>query len=352
MERSFWLSFEAIQRARQKLNDCLQDTPMLRLSMMDNEADGGGEILARVESLQVTGSFKARAAIFALQALESQIDENGVWTASAGNMGKALAWAAKQKRIACTVIVPHDAPRVKREAIAQYGARLIEVPFEEYQQIQIRGEHPEMKGKLVHPFADRAVITAHAVLGLEIIEGNPDLEAIFLPYGGGGLCLGVAQAARYLNPHLKVIACEVETATPLTVSIKAGKPMETFYTPSFISGIGAPFVFPQMWELVRQFVTETAVVSLFEVRHAMRWLYHACHLVVEGAGAVSFAAAWKNRHRFRKTACILSGGNIDPQLFCEVLNDASHPYRHGYWQDSGQTEPLLLWDGIRGDFIG
>lgn len=325
MQCSFWLSFEDIQRARQKLNGFLQDTPLLRLSLMDNEAANGAEILARVESVQVTGSFKARAAILALEALESQIDENGVWTASAGNMGKALAWAAKQKRIACSVIVPHDAPRVKRDAIAQYGARIIAVPFEEYQHIQIRGEHPEMKGKLVHPFAEPAVITAHAVLGWEIFEGNPDLEAIFVPYGGGGLCVGVAQAARYFNPHVKVIACEVETATPLTASLKAGRPVETSYTPSFISGMGAPFVFPQMWEFVRQFVAETAVVSLSEVRHAMRWLYHACHLVVEGAGAVSLAATWKNRHRFHKVACILSGGNIDRQLFCEVLNDASQP---------------------------
>ncbi|RCK73871.1 MAG: Threonine dehydratase [Anaerolineae bacterium] len=325
MEHAFWLSFEDIQRARQKLNGCLQDMPTLHLSMRENDSEAGGEILARVESLQVTGSFKARAAIFALEALESQLNENGVWTASAGNMGKALAWAARQKRIHCSVIVPHDVPRVKQDAITQYGARLIKVPFEEYQQIQVRGEHPAMKGKMVHPFANRAVITAHAVLGLEIVEANPDLEAIFLPCGGGGLCVGVAQAARYSSPTTKVIACEVETATPLTVSLKAGRPVETSYTPSFISGMGAPFVFPQMWEYVRKLVAETVVVSLSEVRQAMRWLYHACHLVVEGAGAVSLAAAWKNRHRFRKAACILSGGNIDPKLFCEVLNDAEHP---------------------------
>lgn len=321
MKSSLWLCQEDIQRARQKLKGRLQETPLLRFSLLDSGEESGGEILARAESLQATGSFKARAALHALDELEGQIDENGVWTASAGNMGKALAWAAKQKKIPCAVIIPQDAPPIKRKAIAQYGARLIEVPFAEYQQIQVRGEHPAMLGKLIHPFADRAVITAHAVLGWEILEASPDLEAIFLPYGGGGLCVGVAQAIRLWNPCVKVVACEVETATPLTVSLRAGKPIETAYTPSFISGMGAPFVFPQMWEIVRELAPETMVVSLAEVRHAIRWLYHSGHLVVEGAGAVSFAAAWKNRQRFRKTACVITGGNIDPLLFCEVLDD-------------------------------
>ncbi|MCX8061436.1 MAG: pyridoxal-phosphate dependent enzyme [Anaerolineales bacterium] len=325
MESSFWLSLDDIQCARRKLRERLQETPLLRLSLMDEEQVAGGEILAQVESLQVTGSFKARAALYALDELEGKLDENGVWTASAGNMGKALAWAARQKKVCCAVIVPHDAPMVKRNAIAQYGARLIEVPFAEYQQIQVCGEHPAMRGKLVHPFADQAVITAHAVLGWEILEKHPNLEAIFLPYGGGGLCVGVAQAARLFAPQVKIIPCEVETATPLTVSLKAGKPIETSYTPSFISGMGAPFVFPQMWEIVRELVSETVVVSLAEVRHAIRWLYHACHLVVEGAGAVSLAAAWKNRQHFGKAVCIITGGNIDPQLFCEVLKDDLHP---------------------------
>lgn len=321
MATSFWLSRDEVIRARQRLQGRLQETPLLRLSSMDDAEKVGGEILARLESLQATGSFKARAALYALDELEGQLDKSGVWTASAGNMGKALAWAARQRKIPCSVVIPNDAPNVKRKSIAQYGARLVEVPFEEYQQIQARGEHPAMQGKLVHPFADRAVITAHAVLGWEIIEAHPDLEAIFLPYGGGGLCVGVAQAVRLFQPRVKVIACEAETATPLTVSLKAGKPIETSFTPSFISGMGAPFVFPQMWEIVQQLAPETVVVSLAEVRHAIRWLFHACHLVVEGAGAVSLAAAWKNHQRFHKAVCVISGGNIDSQLLCEMLED-------------------------------
>ncbi len=322
MWASFWLSESDIHKARRALGTSLQATPLLRLSLIEEGQRGEGEVFARLESLQVTGSFKARAAHYALQEIEDQLDEKGVWTASAGNMGKALAWAAKQREIPCTVIIPHDAPLVKREAIAHFGAQLVEVPFDEYQQIQVKGEHPAGKGKLIHPFADRAVIAAHAVLGWEILEAQPGLEAIFLPYGGGGLCTGVAQAARFFNPQIKVIACEVETAIPLTVSLRAGKPLTTSYTPSFVSGMGAPFVFPQMWEIVRQLVSETEVVTLAEVRNAIRWLYHQAHLVVEGAGAVSLAAAWKNRGRFRRAACIITGGNIDPQLFCEVLKDA------------------------------
>ncbi|GAB4471542.1 MAG: pyridoxal-phosphate dependent enzyme [Anaerolineales bacterium] len=325
MESPFWLNPNDVECARQKLKGHLQETPLLRLSFMENVKEMGAEILAKVESLQVTGSFKARAALFALHELKDQVDRNGVWTASAGNMGNALAWAAKQKNVPCAVIIPDDAPLIKRNAIASYGATLKEVPFAEYQQIQVRGEHPAMQGKLIHPFADRAVITAHAILGWELLEAHPDLEVIFLPYGGGGLCVGVAQVARWFNPRIKVIACEVETATPLTACLAAGKRVETSYTPSFVSGMGAPFVFPQMWEIVRELINETVVVSLSEVRRTMRWLYHACHLVVEGAGAVSLAAAWKNSERFRKAACVITGGNIDPQLFCEVLRDDLYP---------------------------
>ncbi len=289
---------------------------------MDDDREGEGEIFARLESLQATGSFKARAALYALEQNDARLMEHGVWTASAGNMGKALAWAAKQKGIPCSVIIPTDAPQVKRQAIARYGARLIEVPFEEYQRIQIQGDHPSMRGDLIHPFANRAVITANALLGWEILESEPELEAIFVPFGGGGLCVGIAQAARLFNPQIKVIACEVETATPLTASLQAAKPVSTSYTPSFISGMGAPFVFPQMWEYVRVLVAESSVVTLSEVRQAIAWLFHRCHLVVEGAGAVSLAAAWKSRQRFRKAACVISGGNIDPLLFWEVIRDA------------------------------
>ncbi|MFZ5808768.1 MAG: threonine ammonia-lyase [Chloroflexota bacterium] len=279
-----------------------------------------GEIFLKCENLLPTGSFKIRAASWALQNYQSEIQGEGVWTASAGNMGRALAWRAKKKGIPCTIIVPHDAPTIKTQAMERYGARLISVPFEAYQQVQVKNLHPGMRGKLIHPFADRAVITANAVIGREVLEQAGEVDALFIPYGGGGLTCGVAQAVKMFKPEIKIIACEVETAAPLTASLKAGKPENVVYRASFVSGMGAPFVFPQMWPWVKKVVDETSVVSLAEVAEGIKQLAVCQHVVVEGAGAVSLAAALKNRHRFRKIVCILSGGNIDLDVFRRALD--------------------------------
>ncbi len=317
MMSSLSLTGSQMEDAHQYLSEFVQPTPLLNLS----NYDGGKEnqIHLKVESLLPTGSFKVRAAQYALQQHYSEINDQGVWTVSAGNMGKALAWCASQKRVPCTVVVPDDAPLVKVQAIRRYGANIIEVSFQEYQDIQINGKFPTLRGKLIHPFADPPVIAADATIAWEILEAQPDLEVIFVPYGGGGLTLGVAQAAHAFNPQIHVIPCEVETATPLTSSLAAGKPVLVDYTPSFISGIGAPFIFPQMWLEVQRWVNETCVVTLAEVCQAMRWLSEEHHLIVEGAGAVSLAAALKNRHRFHKSACILTGGNIDWNVFLKVM---------------------------------
>ncbi|MBN1178180.1 MAG: pyridoxal-phosphate dependent enzyme [Anaerolineae bacterium] len=317
------ISLEEIMAARAQITDVALRTPLVRL-----DVDGApSEIWLKLEALQPTGSFKVRGAGNALRSANPAALAHGVWTASAGNMGSALAWLAHEMGIPCTVVVPHDAPPTKREAIARRGARLVEVPFATYQEIQRRSnhnEHPESiegyeRGLLIHPFADRAVMAGNGTIALEILEDLPDVDAILVPYGGGGLSCGIAAAVRAARPATRVYACEVASAAPLAASLAAGEPVQVDYTPSFVTGMGAPFVFPQMWPLASRLLDGALVVTLDQVAQAMRILATRAHVAAEGAGAVAVAAALAGRAGAGKVACVVSGGNVDVDVLVDIL---------------------------------
>jgi threonine dehydratase len=228
-------------------------------------------------------------------------------------MGQALAWYAKKLNVPCTVLVPDDAPEVKVQAIQRLGADVVKVPFAEYQSVQKEGSHPAMKGLLIHPFADEAVMAGNGTIGLEILEDLPDADLILIPYGGGGLSCGIAAAVK-----TRVEAVELETATPLTASLSAGKMVEVPYQASFVSGMGAPFVFPQMWTLASQLIDGSRVVELTQVAEAIRLLAERHHIIVEGAGAVALAAALQITEK-KKIVCVVSGGNINAAHLNKIL---------------------------------
>lgn len=315
---------EEIEAACQRIRGYISPSPLIRLEL--DEAPG--EVYLKLENLQPVGSFKLRGAGNAVSVAVPDLLEKGVWTASAGNMGYALARHARQRNIPCAVIVPEDAPATKIEAITREGAQIETVPFHVYQQIQQRHSwsgmldcHPDspLNGLLIHPFADPAVMAGNGTIGLEILEELPDVETILVPYGGGGLSCGIACAVKARQPHVRVLACEIETATPLGASLAAMQPVEVSYTPSFVSGMGAPFVFPEIWPLARQVLDGSLVVTLDQVRETIRLLARLSHIIVEGAGAVSVAAALAGLAGGGKIACVVSGGNIDQQLLSSIL---------------------------------
>ena len=322
------ISLDEVAAARQRIADTALRTPLVRLDINSTQA----EIYLKLENLQPVGSFKIRGAVNALAKIAEEKGgvTQGVWTASVGNMGYALAWAAQQMGIPCAVIVPDDAPKTKLQAIARYGALIHPVPFSVYQQIQVQhawrelADLPEsgpLSGPMVHPFADPAVMAGNATIGLEILEEMPDVEAVFVPYGGGGLSCGIAAGVKAVRHEARVVACEVETAAPLAASLAAGQTVEVSYTPSFVTGMGAPYVFPDMWPLAKQVIDSAQVVSLDQVRIAIRILAHRCHIIAEGAGAVPVAAALSSAAGVRKVVCVVSGGNIDAELLAGILNE-------------------------------
>jgi threonine dehydratase len=311
------ISIDEIVLARQRLAGKILRTPLVRLYMEDTSA----EIYLKLENLQPIGSFKLRGAGNAMLQIDREELKNGVWTASAGNMAQAVAWFARQMDVACLVIAPEDAAPTKLAAIRRLGASIRQVPFAQYQQIEKDHACEGVSGRLIHPFGDDAVMAGNGTLALEILEDLPDVDAILVPYGGGGLSCGIASAVRARQPQTRVYACEVETAAPLAGSLRAGKMVDVPYAASFVNGIGAPFVFPEMWSLASKLLEGSLVVLLEQVAGAIRLMAERSHVIVEGAGAVPVAAALAGLAGRGKLVCIVSGGNIDLEVFTKILRN-------------------------------
>src|SRR5262249_37314316 len=193
----------------------------------------------KLENLQPIGSFKLRGAGNKIMQASKEELSKGVYTASAGNMAQGVAWHARRLGIPCTVIVPDHAPRTKLAAIERLGAQIIKVPFDTWWQVLLDRAYPGLVGHFIHPVSKPAVIAGNGTIGLEILDDLPDVEAVLVPYGGGGLSCGIASAIRALKPEVQVYACEVATAAPLAASLAAGSPQAVAYTPSFVDGIGS-----------------------------------------------------------------------------------------------------------------
>jgi threonine dehydratase len=311
-----WVSLEDVLAARARIEGLAVRTPLVRMALDDPPA----EIHLKLENLQPIGSFKLRGASNAMAVADESELRRGVWTASAGNMGQAVAWGASRAGIPCAVVVPDTAPEAKRKPIERLGARLIPVPFEEWLEVFASRRFEGLDGMFVHPFSDQHVMAGNGTIGLEILDDLPEVDAVLVPYGGGGLACGIAAAVKARSPSTKVFACEVETAAPLAASLAAGHPVEVPYTHSFVDGIGAPRVFPEMVELASRLLDGSLVASLTEVADAVRLLVERNHVVAEGAGAASVAAARSGRAGVGTVACVISGGNIDLAKLATILS--------------------------------
>jgi threonine dehydratase len=308
------VALEAIRAARERIAPFVVRTPLLRL-----EAGAGPEVWLKLENLQPIGSFKLRGASNAMVVAGPAALERGVWTASAGNMAQGVAWQARRLGIPCRVVAPDHAPATKLAALERLGAGVVKVPFQEWFEILATRTFRGMEGLFIHPVSDPAVIAGNGTIGLEILDDLPEVDAIVIPYGGGGLSTGIASAVRALKPATRLYACEVETAAPLAASLAAGEPRRIEYRRSFVDGIGGPFVLEDMWPLVRRLLDGSLVVSIAEVAAAVRTLVERARVVAEGAGAAPVAAALAGRVGAGRIACVVSGGNLDAAKLAVIL---------------------------------
>jgi threonine dehydratase len=306
---------EEIRAARERIAGSAIRTPLLRL----NADDAGAEIWLKCENLQPIGSFKIRGAGNAMRLAPRGALARGVYTASAGNMAQGVAWNARRMGIPCSVVVPDHVPQTKLAAIERLGGRVVKVPFDEWWRVIVEHRYPGMEGVFIHPVSDPGVIAGNGTIGLEIVEDLPDVGAILVPYGGGGLSAGIAAAVRAVAPRAKVYACEVATAAPLAASLAAGGPRAVDHTPSFVDGIGGKSLLEEMWSLVSRLLDGSLVVGVSETAAALRLVAERNRIIAEGAGAVPVAAALGGRAGGGKVACVVSGGNIDAAKLATIL---------------------------------
>jgi threonine dehydratase len=285
-------------------------------------ADRSGEERARqaeLECLQPTGSYKIRGATNALKAaVESGEPIDAIVSASAGNFGQAIAAAARSLDLPLTVHVPDKAARVKVETLRRMGATVREHGFDDWWKILESRETGDC-GTFFHPVCERTVIAGAATIGEEIVEDLPDVDAVLIPIGGGGLAAGIAQAVRRHRPDCKILGVETDTALPLKSALAAGGPVSVERQPSFIDGMGSSRVLDSMWPLLERLIDHVVVVSVAEVEQAIRTLAAEHHVIAEGAGAAAVAAAAKAG--IDRSVAIVSGGNLDWTELRRILAD-------------------------------
>jgi threonine dehydratase len=300
-----------IERARERITGAAVRTPLVRLPETD--------VWLKLESLQPVASFKIRGATNAIRAASAEQLAGGVVTASAGNMAQGVAWAAREAGVPATIVCPDHAPQTKIERVERLGGRVLKVPYEDWWRAIEESRYEGAEGLFVHPVQDELVMAGNGTIGLELLEDLPDVDAVLVPYGGGGLVSGIASAVKAIRPSVRVYACEPETGAAAAAAFGAGEPAEVDYVPSFVDGAGSRRVLDSMWPRVRELVDGAFAVPLDEAAAAVRLLAERIRVVAEGAGALAPAVALSGRVGAGKIACIVSGGNIDLPVLARIL---------------------------------
>lgn len=301
--------------ARERIADIAVRTPLVRLRVDDAPA----EVHLKLETLQPVNSFKIRGAANAIRAAPAELRRQGLLTASAGNMAQGVAWVARELGLPATIAVPDHAPQTKLDAIARLGGRVLKVPYDDWWQAIVSSRIPGETGLFVHPVADEAVMAGNGTIGLEIVEDLPDVDAVVIPVGGGGLTVGIASAIRALKPDTRIVTAEPETGAALHAALAAGGPVDVDYRASFVDGSGSRRVLDEMWPRLAEVVDDAVSVPLQDARAAVRTLAERVRVIAEGAGALAIAAALAGRAGSGRVACVVSGGNIDAARLAEII---------------------------------
>jgi len=304
-----------IESARARLRGVVSRTPTLLCA----GASGERAVHLKLENLQPAGSFKLRPIGNALLSRPPGVLRAGVHTFSSGNSALALAWMARRIGITATAVVPEGAAESKLALIRALDARIVHQPFAEWWSAVTSGRCSQLDTVYIDAVRDPAALAGSGTLAAEILEQVPDVEAIFVPFGGGGLACGIANALRASGSAAKVIVCELDSAHPFKSAREAGGPVESPCDPGFVTGVGFGAVLAEMWPVASRLIADTLTVSLSEVVDAIKLLATGNHVVAEGAGAIAVAAALSNRHRFKNVCAVVSGGNLDPALLAKIL---------------------------------
>jgi threonine dehydratase len=300
------IALEEIRAARERISDAVVETPLVAFD---------DRISLKLESLQPIGSFKLRGALNAMRAQPAQ----DVVTASAGNMAQGVAWAARELGVRATVVAPEGAPRAKLDRVEELGAEVVLVPHETWWQTMVDRRYEGIDALFIHPVEDDLVMAGNGTIGLEIHEDLPDADAVVVPFGGGGLAVGVASALRALSPRTRVLAAEPATGAALVTALAAGRPAPADFERSWIDGAGSRSLLPGMWDRLGALLDGAVAVPLSDAAAGVRLLAERTRIIAEGAGALALAAALSGAAGDGRIVCVVSGGNIDLATLARIL---------------------------------
>ena len=319
-----------ILRARHNLAHLLRKTPLEYSFLLSREV--ANDVYLKLENWQKTGAFKVRGAINKMASLSSVEKDRGVVAVSSGNFAVGVAYAARALGgVPVTIFMPTDTPTSKIDKLAEFDVEIIleGATFDEAHDIS--KEFQRQRGlTFVHTYDDPLVVAGQGTVGLEIMEQLPEVEAILVPIGGGGLVAGTAVAAKAVNPQVQVIGVQAEASPSAYLSLKEGHCYEKYdAAPTIAEGLAGGFGFVP-FTIARGLIDEVILVSEEEIYEAVFFLLQAAQLVVEGSGAVGVAALLSGKVdlKGKKVAVILSGGNMDIEVMSQIVFKGTR--REGY----------------------
>lgn len=321
-ERSLDLiSIDDIILAREKMKGVVHTTP-LDFSQTFSNISGNNKVYLKLENLQKTGSFKVRGSYNKMISLSESELQKGVVAASAGNHAQGVAYSSQMLGIPCTIVMPKGAPLSKVSATKQYGAKVVLQGNVFDDALAYALELKEQMGAtFIHAFDDDAVIAGQGTVGLEILEQLPDVEAIMVPVGGGGLIGGIALAVKEKNPDIRVYGVQTLACPSMKQSLAENKPVMVDSTPTMADGIAVKKPGIHNFELVEKYVDDVLCVDEMEIARTMLLLLERNKLLVEGSGAVSLASLLYQKVNFKEknVVAVLSGGNVDVNFISRII---------------------------------
>ena len=315
------INLKNIQDARKAIGPFIKCTPLVQSKYLTTYC--GCPLFLKLENLQITSSFKPRGVFNKLLHLNEDEKDKGIITASAGNHGQAVAFAAQQLGQYARVVVPRNTPKVKIEGIRKYGADLV-LFGENYDEAERKAKELAQKDgcAYISPYNDEYIIAGHGTIGLEVIEALPNVDAVMVPLCGGGLISGISIAIKSANPDMHVIGVQSRSSQVMYESLKAGTivQVQKAKTKSVAEGLSGN-VGPITFDIVQKCVDRVMLVEEETLRHAVFLLWNYDKQVVEGSGAAAVAPVIENKPMFKgKTVVsVISGGNIDSNLFQSIL---------------------------------
>ncbi len=319
------VTLRTIQKAGKDISGFVKQTPLVRSEFLSKLS--GCEVYLKLENLQITNAFKVRGAANKLLHLSSEEKNLGIITASAGNHGQAVAYAAQKLGLPTEIVVPKTTPHVKIEGIKKFGANLV-LFGDSYDEAEEKAKDIARRNHCAYisPYDDKLIISGHGTVGLEIVEQLPQIDVVVVPVGGGGLISGISIAVKSLKSNVEIVGVQSEASPVMYESLKAGRIVDVPKAKTIAEGLSGGIEKGSLtFEIAKNCIDRMLLVKEETIRRAIYLLWINEKQVAEGSGAAAIAPFLENKKLFtgKTIACVITGGNIDPELFKSIVASES-----------------------------